>query len=205
MAVRTVGVVGCGLMGSGIAQVSAQAGLRIIVMEVNQELLDRGIGGIKKNLERLLDKGALSASDRDAIVDRISGTTRVEDLHASDLIVEAITENQPLKNETFAKLDRICSPSAILASNTSSCNVTAMAAATKRPNQVVGLHFFNPVPLMKLVEVVRTILTDDATFRTACSPAPGFWRTRRGGPISLPDGKSRRRTPSRRWAASCGR
>ncbi len=167
MAIKTVGVIGCGVMGSGIAQVSAQAGLRTVVVEVNQELLQRGIGNIKKNLEGLVAKGRLSAPDRDAVLDRITGAARFEDLEACDLVVEAITENQQVKNETFGKLDRICQPQAILASNTSSCNVTAMAAATKRPGRVVGLHFFNPVPLMKLVEVVRTILTEEMTFTTA--------------------------------------
>jgi len=167
MEIKTVGVIGCGVMGSGIAQVSAQAGLRTVVVEVNQELLQRGIGSIRKNLEGLVAKGRLSAPDRDAALDRITGSAGLEDLVACDLVVEAITENQPLKNETFAKLDRICQPQAILASNTSSCNVTAMAAATKRPSQVLGLHFFNPVPLMKLVEVARTILTDEATFAKA--------------------------------------
>ena len=167
MPINTVGVIGCGVMGSGIAQVSAQAGLRTIVVEANQELLQRGIGNIRKNLEGLVAKGRLSAPDRDTVLGRIMGATRLEDLEACDIVVEAITETQQLKNETFAKLDRICRPQAILASNNSSCNVTAMAAATKRPQQVVGLHFFNPVPLMKLVEVVRTILTDEATFDTA--------------------------------------
>src|SRR3990172_7751956 len=140
MAIKNVGVIGCGLMGSGIAQVSAQAGFPTTVVEANQELLDKGLGSIRKNLDALKE---------------------------CDLVVEAITENQPLKNETFARLDAICPPHALLASNTSSCNVTAMAAATKRPGQVLGLHFFNPVPLMKLVEVVRTILTDERSFKTA--------------------------------------
>jgi 3-hydroxybutyryl-CoA dehydrogenase len=167
MAIKTVGVIGCGLMGSGITQVSAQAGLRTVVVELNQELVDRGIRGIKKNLEGRVAKGKLSVLDRDAVVDRITGATRLENLEACDLVIEAITENQGLKNEVFAKLDGICPPHTILASNTSSCNVTAMAAATRRPNQVLGLHFFNPVPLMKLVEVARTILTDDGTFKTA--------------------------------------
>ncbi|MBI4561670.1 MAG: 3-hydroxybutyryl-CoA dehydrogenase [Candidatus Rokubacteria bacterium] len=167
MAIRTVGVLGCGLMGAGISQVSAQAGFSTVVVEVNQELLDRGLAGLRKTLDGLVAKAKLEAREKDAILGRISGTTRLEDLKASDLIVEAITENQELKNETFAKLDGICPPHTILASNTSSCNVTAMAAATKRPQQVLGLHFFNPVPLMKLVEVVRTILTDDASVKAA--------------------------------------
>ena len=167
MTIKTVGVIGCGLMGSGIAQVSAQAGFPTVVVEVSQELLDRGISGIRRNLDGLVAKGRLGDGERDALLGRIKGTIRLEELAGCDLVVDAITENQPLKNETFARLDRICPSQTILASNTSSCNVTAMAAATKRPGQVLGLHFFNPVPLMKLVEVVRTILTDDATFETA--------------------------------------
>jgi 3-hydroxybutyryl-CoA dehydrogenase len=167
MAIKQVGVLGCGLMGSGIAQVAAQAGFPTIVVEANDALLDRGLGGLRATLEGLVGRGKLESRAKDDTLARLKGTTRLEDLAGVDLVVEAITENQPLKNETFAKLDRICAPHALLASNTSSCNVTAMAAATKRPAQVVGLHFFNPVPLMKLVEVVRTILTDDAAAATA--------------------------------------
>jgi len=154
-------------MGSGIAQVSAQAGFATTVVEANQALLDKGLGGIRKNLEALVAKARMTAADRDAALGRIQGATSLEALRDADLVVEAITENQPLKNETFAKLDAICAPHALLASNTSSCNVTAMAAATTRPGQVLGLHFFNPVPLMKLVEVVQTILTDDKAVRDA--------------------------------------
>jgi 3-hydroxybutyryl-CoA dehydrogenase len=167
MVVKSVGVIGCGLMGSGIAQVSAQAGFPTLVIEANQELLDRGLAGIRKRLDALVAKAKLDQKTRDEIVSRLTGSTRLEELKACDLVVEAITEQQALKNETFAKLDRICPPHAVLASNTSSCNVTAMAAATTRPGQVVGLHFFNPVPLMKLVEVVQTILTSDATVASA--------------------------------------
>jgi 3-hydroxybutyryl-CoA dehydrogenase len=154
-------------MGSGITQVSAQAGFATTVVEANDEFLERGLGTLKKTLGGLVERGKLDAAARDATLGRITGTTRLEDLKACDIVVEAITENQQVKNETFAKLDRICGPATILASNTSSCNVTAMAAATKRPGQVLALHFFNPVPLMKLVEVVRTILTDDAAVKTA--------------------------------------
>src|SRR5262245_5110991 len=161
MAIQKVGVIGCGLMGSGIAQVSAQAGFSTTVVEANASLLDKGLGAIRKNLEALVAKARLTAAERDATVGRLRGGTTLEDLRECDLVIEAITENQVLKNETFARLDAICAPHALLASNTSSCNVTAMAAATRRPGQVLGLHFFNPVPLMKLVEVVQTILTDD--------------------------------------------
>jgi len=167
MTITNVGVVGCGLMGSGIVQVAAQAGFQVLFVEANDELVKRGLGRLHETLEGLVSKGKLDARAKDATLARIAGTTRLEDLKSSDLVVEAMTENQPLKNETFAKLDRICPPSTILASNTSSCNVTAMAAATGRPGLVLGLHFFNPVPLMKLVEVVRTILTDDPVVQTA--------------------------------------
>ncbi len=167
MVITQVGVIGCGLMGAGIAQVAAQAGFSTTVVEANETLLERGLGGLRATLEGLVGRGKLEARAKDETLARLKGTVRLEDLGAADLVVEAITENQPLKNETFAKLDRICLPHAILASNTSSCNVTGMAVATKRPAQVLGLHFFNPVPLMKLVEVVRTILTEDAAVTTA--------------------------------------
>ena len=167
MAIGRIGVIGCGLMGSGIAQVSAQAGFPTTVVEANQALLDKGLGGIRKSLEALVAKARMTTDDRDAVMGRLHGATSLEALRDVDLVIEAITENQPLKNETFAKLDAICAPHALLASNTSSCNVTAMAAATKRPGQVLGLHFFNPVPLMKLVEVVQTLLTDDKAVRDA--------------------------------------
>ena len=165
--IKKVGVIGCGLMGSGIAQVSAQAGFPTTVVEANQELLDRGLGGIKRALEGLVARAKLDERAKDDALGRLKGATSFDALVDVDLVIEAITENQPLKNETFAKLDAICPPHALLASNTSSCNVTAMAAATKRPGQVLGLHFFNPVPLMKLVEVVQSILTDDKTIAAA--------------------------------------
>src|SRR5213594_1938100 len=167
MPITKVGVLGCGLMGSGIAQVSAQAGFVTTVVEANDELLQRGLGNMRKMLEGLVSRGKMEAKAKDDVLARVVGTTRLAALKDCDLVVEAITENQPLKNETFAKLDRICPPHALLASNTSSCNVTAMAAATKRPARVLGLHFFNPVPLMKLVEVVQTILTDEKTVLAA--------------------------------------
>ncbi len=167
MAIRNVGVLGCGLMGSGIVQVAAQAGFPTVVAEATQELLDRGLGGLRKNLDALVAKARMDEKTRDEILGRIKGVVGLDGFRDCDLVIEAITENQPLKNETFAKLDRICPPHALLASNTSSCNITAMAAATKRPGQVLGLHFFNPVPLMKLVEVVQTILTDEKSVLAA--------------------------------------
>ena len=167
MAIKNVGVIGCGLMGSGIVQVAAQAGFQVLFVEATDELVTRGLGRLRETLEGLVAKGKLEAKARDDALGRIAGTTRLDDLKGVDLVVEAMTENQALKNETFAKLDRICPPHAILASNTSSCNVTALAAATGRPGQVLGLHFFNPVPLMKLVEVVRPILAADAAVAAA--------------------------------------
>ncbi len=167
MAIKQVGVIGCGLMGSGIAQVSAQAGFPTVVIEANQALLDKGLRGMRKSLEGLCAKAKMEERAKDETLERLKGSTQLEDLKDCDLVIEAITENQLLKNETFSKLDTICRPHALLASNTSSCNVTAMAAATKRPGQVLGLHFFNPVPLMKLVEVVQYILTDDAAVAAA--------------------------------------
>ncbi len=167
MAIKNVGVIGCGLMGSGIVQVSAQAGFQVLFVEANNDLVKRGLDRLRQTLDGLVAKGKLDAKAKDDTLGRIAGTPRLEDLKACDLVVEAMTENQALKNETFAKLDRICAPHALLASNTSSCNVTALAAATTRPRQVLGLHFFNPVPLMKLVEVVSTILVDPAVITTA--------------------------------------
>jgi 3-hydroxybutyryl-CoA dehydrogenase len=167
MAVSKVGVVGCGLMGGGIAQVVAQSGYAVTVVEADQALLDRGLQGIRRSLDGLVDKGRLPADQRDAARGRLAGTVRLEDLAGVDLVIEAITENPAVKKETFARLDRICPAHAVLASNTSSCTITELAAATKRPAQVLGMHFFNPAPIMKLVEVIRTILTGDPTFKTA--------------------------------------
>jgi 3-hydroxybutyryl-CoA dehydrogenase len=167
MAIKNVGVIGCGLMGSGIVQVSAQAGFRTVVVEASPELLERELGGLRRTLDGLIAKAKLDEAGKKQILDRIIGATDFSAFKDCDLVIEAVTENQPLKNETFARLDTICPPHALLASNTSSCNVTAMAAATKRPAQVLGLHFFNPVPLMKLVEVVQTILTEDKALAQA--------------------------------------
>jgi 3-hydroxybutyryl-CoA dehydrogenase len=167
MAIKSVGVIGCGLMGSGIVQVAAQAGFRTVVVEASEALLNRGLAGLGRTLDGLIAKAKLDAAGKQQILDRITGATDFSAFKDCDLVIEAITENQALKNETFAKLDAVCPPHALLASNTSSCNVTAMAAATTRPAQVLGLHFFNPVPLMKLVEVVQSILTDEATVASA--------------------------------------
>ena len=164
MAIRKVGVVGCGLMGSGIAQVVAQAGFVTVVREVSSELLDKGLRGIEKNLARLVEKGTVSDAQRNEIRGRLLGTTSLEDLKDCDVILEAIIEQLAAKRELFSALERLCPPQAIFASNTSSLTITEMATATKRPDRFLGLHFFNPVPVMKLVEVVKTIATDRAVY-----------------------------------------
>jgi 3-hydroxybutyryl-CoA dehydrogenase len=167
MAIKKVGVLGCGLMGAGIAQVAAQAGYDVVVREVEQKFLDKGLGGIQKSLGKFVEKGKMQQADMDACVSRLKGTTSLEDLADCDIIIEAIIENAQLKKDTYAQLDKIVKPEALFASNTSSLTITELSMATARPKQFVGLHFFNPVPLMKLVEVVRTILTSDETFDAA--------------------------------------
>jgi 3-hydroxybutyryl-CoA dehydrogenase len=165
--IKKVGVLGCGLMGSGIAQTCAQAGYDVVVREVEQQFLDKGFKGIEKSLGRFVEKGTMSAADRDACVGRLKGTTSLDDLAGCDIVIEAIIENAELKQETYAQLDKVVKPEALFASNTSSLTITELSMATARPKQFVGLHFFNPVPMMKLVEVVRTILTSDETFDSA--------------------------------------
>jgi 3-hydroxybutyryl-CoA dehydrogenase len=165
--IRTVAVVGSGLMGSGIAEVTARAGRSTIIREVNDELVDQGVGRIRKSLDRAVDKGKLDAQVRDDVMGRIRGTTALQDLEEADLVIEAIVENLDAKKELFGQLDEICPDHTLFASNTSSLTVTEMAAATNRPDRFLGLHFFNPVPVMKLVEVVRTIATSEAAFSTA--------------------------------------
>jgi len=164
MPIEKVGVVGCGLMGSGIAQVAAQAGCQVIVREVSQQLVDKGLQSIEKNLGRLVEKGTLSAADRDQIRGRLRGTTSLEDFKDRDLVLEAIIEQLPAKKELYGALDKICPPATIFASNTSSISITEMAVVTKRPERFFGMHFFNPVPVMKLVEVIRTIASDPKVF-----------------------------------------
>jgi 3-hydroxybutyryl-CoA dehydrogenase len=165
--IKRVGVLGCGLMGSGIAQVAAAAGYETVVRDVSKELLDRGRAGIEKSLAKFVEKGKLQAADRDAALKRLSFTTAVADLKGVDVVIEAITEDLSLKNALFKELDGLCGPATIFASNTSSLTVAELAAATKRADRFVGLHFFNPVPLMQLVEVVRTVTTSDDTFKRA--------------------------------------
>lgn len=171
MEIKKVGVIGCGLMGSGIAQVSAAAGYETKVCEVAQELVDKGLAGIDKSLSKFVEKGKLSSDEKSNILGRLQGTTNLEDLADCDLIIEAIIENKNTKAEAYAKLDRLCSSNTIFASNTSSLSITELLSAVspERQKRFVGLHFFNPVPLMKLVEAVRTILTSDEAFEAVAS------------------------------------
>ncbi|MGH7753177.1 MAG: 3-hydroxyacyl-CoA dehydrogenase family protein [Gemmatimonadales bacterium] len=165
--IKQVGVLGCGLMGSGIAQVAAAAGYPTVVREVADDLIAKGKAGIEKSLAKFVEKGKLSAGDRDATLKRLTFTTRTADLKGCDIVIEAVTEDLEVKNVLWKELDGLCGPRAIFASNTSSLTIAAMAAATKRADHFVGLHFFNPVPLMKLVEVVRTVTTSEEAFRRA--------------------------------------
>lgn len=167
MKIEKVGVVGAGLMGSGIAEISAKAGYDVLVREVDDDASAKGLGRIERSLNRAVEKEKLTADERDAALGRIAFTTEVDALADRDLVIEAIVENLEAKNALFGHLDGICGDHTIFASNTSSLTVTDMAAATNRPDRVVGLHFFNPVPVMKLVEVVRTIATSDATVEAA--------------------------------------
>jgi len=167
MVVKKVGVIGCGLMGHGIAQISAQAGLSVVVRESEQVALDKGLQRIKRSLDKLVEKERVSRPDADAAVGRIKGTLRLEDLGDCDLVVEAIVENLDAKKQLFKQLDGLCKPTTIFASNTSSFSIGEMGTASGRPQRMVGLHFFNPVQLMKLVEVVRAKQTSDEVFAEA--------------------------------------
>ena len=166
MEIRKVGVLGCGLMGSGIAQVSATAGFDVTVLEVEQRFLDKGFAGIEKSLAKFAEKGTLKESPQ-AVRARLKGTTNKQDLAACDIVVEAIIENVDEKKKMFASIDGVVKKDAIFATNTSSISVTELLSAVKRPERVIGLHFFNPVPLMKLVEVVKTIATAPDVYETA--------------------------------------
>jgi 3-hydroxybutyryl-CoA dehydrogenase len=167
MAIQKVGVIGCGLMGSGIAQVSAAAGFPTVVREVSDEILQKGLGSIRKFLEGGVAKGKVTEEAMKTTLANLKGTTKLEDLADCDLVVEAVVENIDLKRELFSKLDTICKAETLFASNTSSLSITEMSTFTKRPDRFLGLHFFNPVPLMKLVEVVRTIRTGEAAVAAA--------------------------------------
>lgn len=179
MAIKKIGVLGAGLMGSGIAQVAAASGYEVTLVEVSEELVNKGLSGIEKSLAKFAEKGSITVEQKDATLTRLRGTTKLEDLADADIIIEAIIESLQIKRETYAKLDQLCKAETIFASNTSSLSVTEMMTATsaERQRRFVGMHFFNPVPLMKLVEVIKTILTDEDVYAEAATLAESFGKT----------------------------
>jgi len=183
MAVKTVGVLGCGLMGGGIAQVSAAAGFKTVVREVNQAALDKGLARIGKFLDAGVDKGKMTADQRAAILGNLTGTTDFAAMSECDLIIEAIVENVDVKTEAYAALEKVVGAHTVFASNTSSLCIMELAARTGRPDKFGGLHFFNPVPLMKLVEVIRALTTSEETYRTMFDFAVAIGKE----PITAPD------------------
>ena len=198
MEIKSVGVVGCGLMGAGITQVCAQSGYRVTVSEIGDDLLNKGINSIASRLAKDVEKGKISEPDKESILSRIKGTTSIKDLSGCDLVIEAAVENLELKKKIFAELDKVCPKDTILATNTSVLSIIDIANATTRQEKVLGLHFFNPVPVMKLVEVIKTIATSDEIIavgrefveslgKTAavCQDAPGFIVNRITTPVML--------------------
>ena len=166
MEIKTIGVVGAGQMGHGIAQVASASGLKVIMGDITEEIVEKGLTKIRKNLERSVEKERITSEEGDQITARIRGTTRLQDMGETDLVVEAVTEDESLKLEAFKDLDEICRKDIILATNTSSISITRIASATQRPDRVVGMHFMNPVPVMKLLEIIRGLSTSDETFKT---------------------------------------
>lgn len=164
---KKIGIVGAGTMGSGIAQTIAQSGYEVILRDIEQDFVDQGLAKIEKNLARSVQKERISAAEKDAVSGRITGTTELSKLADADLVVEAITEQMEIKKSVFQDLDELCSPETILASNTSALSITEIATTTKRPDKVLGIHFFNPVPVMKLVELIKSITTAEETFNKA--------------------------------------
>jgi len=167
MEIKNVGIVGCGIMGSGITQVCAQSGYQVIVSEINNELLNKGLASIDSFLSKSIERGKITEKDKQVTIARIKGTTNMKDFNECDLVIEAATENRDVKKKIFIDLDRICPKQSILATNTSAQSVIDMASVTGRPDKVLGLHFFNPAPIMKLLEIIRTIVTSDETLETA--------------------------------------
>lgn len=164
MEVKKIAVIGAGTMGHGIAQVSAQAGYQVVMRDIKEEFVEKGLKGIEKNLERAVDKGRITAEEKDATLSRVEGTLDLNDAGDADVVIEAIIENAELKKALFKELDELCKREAIFTSNTSSISITELASATKRPEKFIGMHFMNPVPVMKLCEIIRGIATNDETF-----------------------------------------
>jgi 3-hydroxybutyryl-CoA dehydrogenase len=164
MEIKKIGILGAGTMGNGIAHTAAQFGLQVIMRDINQELIDKGMKTIDRNVQRGVDKGRITAEEKEKILSRIQPTTELNMLKDADFIVEAINEDFAIKQQLFKELDKLCAPTVVLASNTSSISITKIAACTKRPDKVIGMHFMNPVPVMKLVEIIRGIDTSDDTY-----------------------------------------
>ena len=164
MVIRNVMVVGAGQMGAGIAQVAAQAGCRVWLRDITPQLVDKGLAGIRRFLEKSVEKGKLTAADKDAVLGRITGTMDAAPAAGCDIVIEAVVEDLGVKAKVFGELDKVCPPASLFASNTSSLPITQLAAATSRPDRFIGMHFMNPVPLMKLVEIIRGLATSDATY-----------------------------------------
>jgi 3-hydroxybutyryl-CoA dehydrogenase len=177
MRITTFGVIGAGQMGGGIAQVAAISGLRVIMNDIKTEFVQRGLDIITNNLRRSVEKGKMAVEEKDAILARVKPSTDLKDMAAADFVVEAATENEPMKFQIFKELDSLCSPSVILATNTSSIPIGRIASQTKRPDKVIGMHFMNPVPVMKLVEIIRSITTSDETFKLTWDLALRFGKT----------------------------
>ena len=175
--INTFGVIGAGQMGNGIAQVAAASGLNVVMHDIKDEFVQRGMATIEKNLGRQVEKGKLPAADKDAILGRIRTSTDLKNLAPADFVVEAATENQEIKFQLFRDLDALCGPQTILATNTSSIPIGRIAARTQRPDKVIGMHFMNPVPVMKLVEVIRGLATSDDTFKATWDLAQRFGKT----------------------------
>jgi 3-hydroxybutyryl-CoA dehydrogenase len=177
MEIKNFGVVGAGQMGAGIAHVAAMSGLNVVMNDIEAQFVENGLGTITKNLNRGVDKDRMSEEERDSILGRIKGSVDLRDMGAVDFVVEAATENEPIKFQIFKDLDEICGPDVILATNTSSIPIGRIAAQTKRPEKVIGMHFMNPVPVMKLVEVIRGLATSDETYEITSALSEKFGKT----------------------------
>jgi 3-hydroxybutyryl-CoA dehydrogenase len=177
MEIKNFGVVGAGQMGAGIAHVAAMSGLNVVMNDIETQFVENGLGTITKNLNRGVDKDRMSEEERDSILGRIKGSVDLRDMEAVDFVVEAATENEPIKFQIFKDLDEICGPDVILATNTSSIPIGRIAAQTKRPEKVIGMHFMNPVPVMKLVEVIRGLATSDKTYEITSALSEKFGKT----------------------------
>src|SRR5699024_6637939 len=177
MEVKNIAVIGAGQMGSGIAQVCAQAGFQVMLQDIDQEAVDHGMNGIHGLLSRAVEKGKMAENEKEGTLSRLTGTTDLGDVHEADLVIEAVIENLDVKKELFQQLDKIVAAHTILATNTSSLPVTEIAATTNRPEKVIGMHFMNPVPVMKLVEVIRAIQTDDQTYKAIVDVTKDLYKT----------------------------